>query len=65
MALQDNKAINVGLNQSERTGNARKKYHAAKFETFFLGQDVITASDGGENGWGIQWDWKIDDIWGE
>lgn len=65
MALQDNKAISFGLNRSERTDSARKKYHAAKFEMFFPSQDVITASDGGENGWGIQWDWEIDDIWGE
>lgn len=59
---KDGKNRTVGF---ERLVDSRKEYQAAKFEVFFLGQDVITASDGGENGWGIKWDWETDDIWGE
>lgn len=46
--------------------SGRKAYSAAKIEAISFNRDVITTSvEGGENGYGVRWNWDTKNIWGE
>lgn len=65
MTKSSKNAAGVCSITSERTEKIRKEYRAASIEAVLFELDVITTSDGGENGWGVKWNWNTKDIWGE
>lgn len=59
-----NKLVKRNSNNSECRKNQRKEYSTAKIEVVPINREVLTTS-GGENGYGVKWNWEIDDKWGE
>lgn len=63
--MMHDKNSKCSTNDVERLKIGRKTYSAAKIEAIFFERDVITTSGGGENGYGVKWDWNTNNIWGE